>query len=318
MTSKQILRHHRGLQGRLVHRTLRSDVLGIRKPYYVYTPPGYGHEALPLLYLLRGHEREWVNPEEDDSRRSTAVQDLDRLIDRGTLPPMVAVMPGISSADNRIHSCGIDMEGTWPERRTVGTGQFWTYLTTELVPHVEETHPVEGGLRLAVGFSLGGFLAYLWGVREAGTFDHVALYDGTLPWPRHNDPREDGGAFSDPIFGEAGIFNPAFGEPPRRAALRRWNPTDDLRTAGVARVGRLRRTTFWITSAARDGTAGNRDRARFVKRLLRERGIPLGFSETTVVLHGDAAHTYAWADRFLVRVLLGVFGDGERGARVEG
>lgn len=311
MTFKQILRHHHGLRGRLSHRVLASDALGIRKPYYVYTPPGSGHEGLPLLLLLRGHEREWVNPEEDASRRSTAIQDLDRLIERGTLPPMVALMPGVCSANNRIHSCGIDMEGTWPERRTVGTGQFWTYLTTELLPHVERVDPVDGGLRLAVGFSLGGYLAFLWSVRAAGAFDHVAIYDGTLPWPRHNDPREEGEAFSDPIFVDAEIFNPAFGRPPRRKALRRWNPTDELRTAGASRVDRLRRTTFWMASASRDGASGNRDRARYIKRLLRERDIPLGFPKKPVILHEDASHSYAWADRFLARILLGIFGTDE-------
>jgi hypothetical protein len=314
VTPKQILRHHRGLRGRLQHRALRSDVLGVRKPYYVYTPPGQGHEGLPLVLLLRGHEREWANPNEDDSRRTTAIQDLDHLIAQGTVPPLVALLPGVSSADNRIHSCGVDMEGTWPDRRTVGTGKFWTYLTTELLPCVEATYPVHGGLRVAVGFSLGGYLALLWAVRKAGTFDHVAIYDGTLPWPRYDDPREDGGAFSDPIFGDAEIFNPAFGAPPRRSALRRWNPVDDLRTANDSRIRRLQDTTFWIASAAHDGSSGNRDRARYVKRLLTTNDIPLGFGSPSVVLHNEASHSYAWADRFLVRVLLGIFDDANGGS----
>lgn len=306
-TPTQILRHHEPLRGRLRRRVARSEALGVRKPYYVYTPPGHGHERLPLLVLLRGHEREWVNPSEDRSRTTTAIQDLDRLIAREDIPPMIALMPGVCSADNRIHSCGVDMEGTWPARRSVGTGRFWTYLTTELLPQVEATHPVSGSLRLAVGFSLGGFTAYLWSVRQPGTFDHVALYDGTLPWPRHNDPREEGDAFSDPIFGTMGIFTPAFGAPPRRDALRRWNPTDDLRALEGEALQRLRRTRFWIASAARDGSKGNLDRAGYVKQLLRERGVPVGFPDQPVTLHGDASHAYAWADRFLARVLLGVF-----------
>jgi enterochelin esterase-like enzyme len=314
VTAKQILRHHRDLHGQLRRRAVPSKVLGVRRPYYVYTPPqrGGARAGCPLLVLLRGHEREWANPEEDASRRSTAIQDLDRLIARGVVPPMMAVLPGICSADNRIHSCGIDMEGVWPERRTLGTGRFWTHLTTELLPHVERRHRVRVGTRLVVGFSLGGFLAYLWGVRRPRTFDHVAVYDGTLPWPRHNDPREDGGAFCDPLFGEAAIFTPAFGAPPRRATLRRWNPTDDLRTAEASRLRSLEATTFWIASAARDGSAGNRDRACFVARLLREHGIPLGFPNE-VVLDKEAAHTFAWADRFLVRILRGVFGNNAPG-----
>jgi S-formylglutathione hydrolase FrmB len=314
MTPSEILRHHRSLDGRLEHHVCRSSVLGIRKPYYLYRPPGSRPgEDTGLLVLLRGHEREWVNPNEDDSRSSTAIEDLDALIADEAVPPTAVLLPGVCSGDNRIHSCGIDMEGTWPERRTLGSGKFWTYLTDELYPHVEQRVAAPGAHRLLVGFSLGGFTAYLWAVRHPEAFDHVGLYDGTLPWPAHDDPREDGGAFSDPIYTEAGVFDPAFGEGRRRAALRRWNPTDDLREAGSRRLRRLQDTTFWIASAARDGGAGNRDRARFVRRLLQRHDVPTGYGGD-VILHEEAAHTYAWADRFLMRTLMGIFGEETREA----
>lgn len=302
MTPRQIHRHHAALRGRLRRRVVRSAALGVRKPYYLYTPPGHGHRGLPLLVLLRGHEREWVNLREDDSRQASTVEDLDRAIAAGALPPMAVLMPGLCSANNHVHSCGINMAGTWPGyARTVGTGAFWTYLTEELYPHVSSQPMLQGGPRWLAGFSLGGYTAHLWGIRHPGAFDHVGIYDGTLMWPRHDDPREPGGAFSDPIWTAAGIFNPALGARERRRPLRAWNPTDTLREAGQSHLQALRTTTFWIASASRDGSAGNRDRARFARRLLADRGVPVGFN--TPILNPDAAHTYHWADRFVGRML---------------
>ena len=63
----------------------------------------------------------------------------------------------------------------------------------------------------------------------------------------------------------------------------------------------LRKTMFWIASAPSDGHRGNIDRARFFVDLLREKAIPIGFDE--VILDADAAHTWHFADRFLMRFL---------------
>ena len=306
MTPTEILRHHASLHGRLHRHVYRSQALGIRKPYYLYTPPGSGHTGLPLVTLLRGHEREWVSLDEDHSRQSTGIEDIDTLIARETLPPVAMLIPGVCSSDNRIHSCGIDMAGTWEGyERSVGTGRFWTYLTKELMPAVEQRPAVEGGDRLAVGFSLGGYTAHLWATRAPDYFDHVGIYDGTIMWPRHNDPREEGEAFSDPIWPEAEIFNPAFGpSPERRRVLRRWNPTDTLRSDEPRRQ-RLRSTTFWIACASHDGTRGNRDRARYLAGLLGDAGVEIGFEQ--VIFHDDASHSYRWADRFLIRFLAGIY-----------
>jgi len=306
-TRTQLLRHHHDLAGRLRAQTFFSEALGIRKPFYVYEGPGLRDaQRAPLLVLLRGHEREWVNVQEDNSRDSTAIQDLDRLIQAGRLPPLLAVMPGLNSHDNRIPSLGIDMVGTWRHYRySLGTGDFWTFLTDELLPSVDERYAAVGAPRIAVGFSLGGYTASLLALQHPDEFDHVALYDGLFMWPNHNDPREDGKQFSDPVWCDAAIFDPAFDRPRDRAALRRWNPTRRLRDADGALLDRVQNTTFWVACAAGDGNRGNRDRARFFVELLRERGVPLGRNQ--VVFHEDARHTWHWADRFLGRVLTKVF-----------
>lgn len=303
---RDILNHHRALNGTLRYRVLRSPSLGQRKPFYLYEPPGLATlEHVPIAYLFRGHEREWVNMQEDDSRgRTTAIEDLDRHITQGTLPPLAAVMPGLSSSNNHVPSLGVDMVGPWPETlHGLGTGRFWHYLIHDLIPHVERLLPQSvGGPRLAAGFSLGGYTAYLLGIHRPGYFDHVGIYDGLLMWPDHQDPRAStNGACTDPVWCEAGIFDAAFGTPRQAEAMRFWNPTDTLRLAGRDRLAMLRRTTFWIASAARDGRFGNLDRSRYVTQLLRNRQIPLGFDD--VVFSPQARHTWHWTDRFLIRFL---------------
>jgi S-formylglutathione hydrolase FrmB len=312
---RRIAAQHRQLRGRLIRRRQRSAALGLAKPYYVYEPPGLSASAreLPVVYLFRGHEREWVNMQEDDSRdRSTAVEDIDRAIHEGLLPPMLVVMPGLNSADNHVPSLGIDMAGTWStERKELGSGRFWTYLTAELFPVIEARYPqIEGGLRLAAGFSLGGYTVSLLAAKHPGYFDHIASYDGLLMWPRHQDPRVDGNRrCGDPVWCRASIFDPALGRPRSARTLDRWNPTDALFPDNTPLLNALRETTFWIACAHSDGRKGNRDRARFFVRLLQQHGLRLGFDGNDVIFHPDASHTWHWTDRFLLTFLVGAFTD---------
>ena len=307
-TQRQILdRHRASLAGRLRLRYVHSHTLSLRKPFYVYEPPGLAtHPApLPILYLFRGHEREWANPREDTTRQQrTAVEEIDRLIVRGTLPPLLAVLPGLNSANNHVPSLGIDMAGDWsPRLRGLGTGRFWQFLTRELLPRIERDYPEStGGPRLMAGFSLGGFTVSLLATHLPGYFDHAGIYDGLFMWPRHHDPRQHKpGPCTDPVWCRAGIFDPALGAPRDPTALQRWNPTDLLCTGDAALLHAMQRTTFWITCAAGDGSQGNRDRALFFVDLLKKRGLSLGFE--SVVLHPEAAHTWHWTDRFLIRFL---------------
>src|SRR5947209_6586872 len=92
-----------------VHRvTIKSEVLGVPKSFYVALPPGYyrianSQERYPTLYLFRGHEREWVHRFQDHSRHGHTVIDVyRRLLDEGKVGPMILVFPGISSDDNRV------------------------------------------------------------------------------------------------------------------------------------------------------------------------------------------------------------------------
>ncbi len=307
LSTPQILRRHdESLHGRLVAGRLRSKALRIAKPYFVYEPPGLTDLSdVPILYLLRGHQREWVNMREDGSRgRSTAIEDLDSHIASGAIDPVIAVMPGLNSANNHVPSLGINMAGTWGRTaRGLGTGRFWDYLTEEVIPRIADSYARHtSGEHLAVGFSLGGYTASLLAAKLPHVFSHVGIYDGLLMWPGNADPRVDGDHNNtDPIWCKAGIFDAAFGQPRDARALAKWNPTDMILEASPQRLAQLRETRFYIASAPNDGRFGNVDRTRHFVSILREKGIPLTFDG--VVLDEHAEHSWHWTDRFLISFL---------------
>ena len=305
-TSRILRRHGDSLAGSLFARRIRSRALRTAKPYFVYEPPGIDERRdVPIVYLFRGHQREWVNIREDSSRHSaTAIEDLDRRIAAGKLPPVIAVLPGLNSANNHVPSLGIDMVGPWPDRhRGLGTGRFWQYLTSELIPAVERRYADQfDGERYAVGFSLGGFTTSLLAMKLPGFFKAVGIYDGLLMWPDNADPRIDGEhANTDKVWCSGGIFDAAFGKPRSVRAMRRWNPTDMLRDADETTLEALRQTAYFIASAPSDGQFGNVDRTRHFVGMLKERRMPLLFDK--IVFHEKASHTWHWTDRFLLRFL---------------
>lgn len=297
-----VARHRVTLSGTLELRRIRSRALGISKPYFVYEPPGLRSLSdVAILYLFRGHQREWVNMREDRTRvRSTAIEDLDARITTGTLPPFIAVMPGLASANNHIPSLGINMVGRWGMNvRGLGSGRFWDFLTAELVPTVERRYEaVAGERRLAAGFSLGGYTASLLAIRYPTYFTDVGIYDGLFMWPGHRDPRIRG---QDPIWGRSPLFDAALGRPRDKLAMKEWNATDALVAADEELLTGLRRTSFFVASAPGDGRTGNVDRTRNFVRLLRDRRIPLAYD--SVVLDSEATHSWHWADRFLLTYL---------------
>ncbi len=302
---KSILQRHRqSLRGRLRSYKLYSRHLRYVKSFYVYEPAGLASlTQVPVLYLFRGHEREWVNIREDSSRHSsTAIEDIDLLIERQTLPPLIVVMPGLTSNNNHIHSLGINMQGKWsPAQLGLGTGRFWDYLTRELFPWVEKKYrDTRSALRIASGFSLGGYTVSLLGAHYAGYFSHLGIYDGLFMWPQHNDPRQHPRKpFNDPIWCENPLFDAAFGQPRIKRTLRDWNPTDkliqiDLATDHPAGV-------WWIMSAAGDGNKGNKDRTKHFITLLKEKGHSVGFQR--MIFDQNASHSWHWTDRFLIYFL---------------
>jgi S-formylglutathione hydrolase FrmB len=305
-----LARHKSRIKGALRLLPFRSRALGISQPVFIYEPPDLRKLSdIHLAYLLRGHEREWVHLEEDETREQTSVEVLDELIVSGRIPPVVAVMPGLCSIDNKTHSLGINMMGTLPESRAgMGTGKFWDFLTIELIPYIEARYSkrLKNGKRLTSGFSLGGFTASLLAVGLPGYFDDVGIFDGLHMYDSQIDIRT---GEKDSVWGKSTVFDAALGKPQARTAesLRFWNPSELIKNADPVTHHELEETIFWVRSAAADGGSGNLDRSRYFVELLRESGITAGFSRIT--FHPDAEHTWHWNDRFFRLFLLNALGD---------
>ncbi|HCR49751.1 MAG TPA: hypothetical protein DIW24_08980 [Bacteroidetes bacterium] len=311
MTEEEILtRHRQHLHGSLKTIRLKSNALRVYKNFYVYEPPYYGHPMYPqdtsLLYLFRGHEREYVNMSEDGSRKMvTTIELLDQLIVAGILPPVIAILPGLNSNNNHVPSLGIDMAGKWERGlKGLGTGKFWEYLTQELFPYVETRWPLnKKGLRLGAGFSLGGYTVSMIAARVPTFFHHVGIYDGTMMWPDQNDPRypepEDG------VWRSARLFDAALGSPRDAKLMHQWNPTDLILESTGEKLEKLRKITFWVASTPFDGMRGNRERCEYFLQMLQNKSIPVGWK--SVPFDPAAEHNWYWNNLFVVRFLKSVF-----------
>src|SRR5271166_3100037 len=80
------------LAGRLVSESIYSSALGREMPYVIYLPDGYRNNDLryPVLYLLHGAGGD----EQARPNLGHIKQKADDLIDEGTIPPAIIVMPG--------------------------------------------------------------------------------------------------------------------------------------------------------------------------------------------------------------------------------
>jgi S-formylglutathione hydrolase FrmB len=272
-----------------------SRVLGIPKCFYVYTPPCYlsFHERLPVLYLFRGHEREWVNPEEEPARlRRTVIDVYEQLLLEGAVGPMIMVFPGISSDDNKISGLLVNFkEPPVPTVPGIGTGQFEDYFLHELVPYIEEHYRTQPGARAVDGFSLGGFMATKIATQYPHLFRSVGAFDGLYFWDDSKDAYSIDG--NDLVFLKP-LFDPAFGfERDHRYAAAN-NPPNLIRTTDPSVLGQL----TWVIEYGPQ--SGEPDRSNFYRgdhlcNLLAAKGITnRGRGEIPA-----STHSWYWADEHM-------------------
>jgi len=281
--------------------TLRSTALGVRKHFYVYTPPTHrsSRGRLPALYLFRGHEQEWINPAQDASRQGRTVIDVyEELLQTGTIGPMILVFPGISSDDNHIPGLLVNFkQPALTDAKGIGTGRFEDYFLDELVPYVDRrlgANPVARGVD---GFSLGGFMAVKIAAQHPELFASVGAYDGLYFWDDPADPYSialTDGTFRNPMFDPA--LGPGQERDLRYAAAN--NPSNLVRNGDAAR---LRRLTWLIEYGPKAGEPhdSNYYRGAHLCKLLSAKG---------VVNHGrgeirTCGHSWRCADEHMRYVL---------------
>jgi S-formylglutathione hydrolase FrmB len=185
-----------------------SAALGILKSFYIYIPPDLAAgQRVPALYFLRGHEREWINPHEDTTRRGANVIDVyERLRATGSVGPLLLVFPGLSSDDNRVPGLLVNMLA--PQRAEasgIGSGRFDDYFFEDLLPYVEANFPALAGRRGVTGFSLGGAMAIKAAAQRPDLFASASAYDGTFLYAadRGRRVRRTDAVIRNPIFDAA-------------------------------------------------------------------------------------------------------------------
>lgn len=159
--------------GRVVQGTMKSEVLGVEKPYSVYLPAGYdrSQQSYPVLYLLHGawgDHTSWV--EAGNARRIA-----DQVIASGFALPMIIVMP--------------DAGGTGENHGGKNMGYFnmpgWAYedfFFQEFIPYIEKTYRVlpDKSHRAIAGLSMGGGATAVYAQRHPEYFGSACSLSGLL------------------------------------------------------------------------------------------------------------------------------------------
>jgi enterochelin esterase-like enzyme len=198
---------------------INSPSLGVPKEFYVYTPPEYAlapERRYPVLYLFRGHEKEWINKFEDGSRGGTNVIDVyEELLAADQVGPMLLVFPGISSDDNSVSGMLTNFKS--PELTTaagIGTGRFEDYFVQDVIGYVDanyRTVATRAG-RGVDGFSLGGFMSVKIASQHPELFQTAGAFDGTHFYADLDcsdvDAVRDANTFT-----TNAMFDPVFGKP---------------------------------------------------------------------------------------------------------
>ena len=159
--------------GQLHHHFYTSKVVGDRRDFFVYTPPGFdakGKTRYPVLYLLHGFSdmaNGWV-----EMGRTNFI--LDNLIAQGKTKPMIVVMT-LGYGEPHILDNGWNSPGRnslWKSNIT----KFADALLTEVIPQVEKEYPVKADRenRAIAGLSMGGAETIYTGLHNIDKFAWMA------------------------------------------------------------------------------------------------------------------------------------------------
>lgn len=157
-------------EGRIVHATVPSPVLGRAIPYVVYLPErtAAGEARVPVLYLLHGRgddETTWLS-------MGNIGTTLDRKLARAEIGPLIVVMPMAAKS--------------WYVDDTVragGSGPVARAFLTDLPAAIEARYPQAAPCRAARavgGLSMGGYGAMLFALDRPDLFAAAFSLSGSL------------------------------------------------------------------------------------------------------------------------------------------
>jgi enterochelin esterase family protein len=233
-----------GPRGTVHHHFYKSTLIGDKRDFFVYTPPGYDagrKEPYPIFFVLHGlgdDAAAWLNV-------GAANVILDNLINSGKAKPMIMVNTlGYGTPDGPRGAMGAAM-----------IPAFARSLVEEVLPQVEKMYHVtkDRRLRAIAGLSMGGAESLYTGLHNIDKFAYVGSFSGAfVMWPRANaaaPPPAAGGRGMPPV--EAADFEKNFPE----------------LTAKSASQLKL----IWIACGTEDGLIGVN---RQFKSWLKEKDIP--------------------------------------------
>lgn len=274
---------------------LPSAALGLTKRFFVYTPPGLPPGArMPVLFFLRGHEREWLNTAEDPTRGGMNVIDVyERLRAARRVGPLLLVFPGLSSDDNTVPSVLMNMAA--PElaggAAGIGSGRFADYFFGELIPYLDACFPTLGGrARGLLGFSLGGAMAAKAAAQRPDLFASAGAYDGTFLYAvdRGRRVRATDSVIRNPMF------DAAFGVPRDTRLIARNSPANLILRGDAAALAGI----TWVIGYGperHEPWQANFYRGEHLVACLAARGIANGLPHEQFA---DGEHTWRTADTF--------------------
>lgn len=189
--------------GTIGSRSFASAILGHELTYQLYLPPGYDAAAAtryPVLYLLHGRGDKMA-------AWTTIKPDLDRLINAGRIPPVIAIMPDAPAS--RRAGYYIDSQFTGSNQPKLPAGEpIESAFTRDLVAHVDTTYPTnpDRRSRIVAGYSMGGYGALRYSLAHPELFGAAIVLSPAVyfPLPPPDSSTREFGAFGNGV----NVFDP--------------------------------------------------------------------------------------------------------------
>ncbi len=152
---------------------LNSEILGEDRPYWIHLPEGYsgaGDAAYSVIYLLDGESH------------LAGLASIQSYYNYFRFPEMIVV--AISNADHRTRDLTpteVASRNGAPVEASGGADAFRSFLSGELIPHIDSTYATSAH-RILVGHSYGGLFTIHTLLEQPDLFTNYIALDPSLDW----------------------------------------------------------------------------------------------------------------------------------------